>query len=100
MAGRGNVIDKLQYTGCGLLKWASAVRINHEGKKKELMERLKELLVQDRFEKILLELIDTKLQLNLEIDKDEMYWEQKAKANWLKFGDKNTTFFHKQALQC
>lgn len=41
----------------------------------------------------LIELIDMRVQLNLEIDKDEAYWEQKARANWLQLGDKNTSFF-------
>lgn len=35
----------------------------------------------------------------MEIDKDERYWEQRAKANWLKLGDKNTAFFHSLATQ-
>ncbi|KAK5785353.1 hypothetical protein PVK06_039927 [Gossypium arboreum] len=33
----------------------------------------------------------------MEIDKDELYWEQRARANWLQLGDRNTTFFHKFA---
>lgn len=42
-------------------------------------------------------LIDTKIKLNMEVDKDEMCWEQRAKANWLQLGDKNSVFFHKYA---
>lgn len=45
----------------------------------------------------LAKIIDTKVHLNLEIDKDERFWEQRARANWLKVGDKNTAFFHKHA---
>lgn len=47
----------------------------------------------------LAEMIDTKIQLNFEIKKDERYWEQRARLNWLKLDDKNTAFFHSQATQ-
>ncbi|KAA3483895.1 reverse transcriptase [Gossypium australe] len=47
----------------------------------------------------LAKLIDTKLQLNLEIEKDERYWEQRARVNRLKLGDRNRAFFHSIATQ-
>ncbi|KAA3455435.1 reverse transcriptase [Gossypium australe] len=47
----------------------------------------------------LAEMIDTKVQLNFEIDKDESHWEQRARVNWLKMGDRNTAFFHSMATQ-
>ncbi|KAA3490189.1 reverse transcriptase [Gossypium australe] len=37
------------------------------------------------------------IHLNMEIDKDEMYWEQRARTNWLQPGDKNSAYFHKCA---
>ncbi|KAA3470848.1 reverse transcriptase [Gossypium australe] len=37
--------------------------------------------------------------INFEIDKDESYWEQRARVKWLKLGDRNTTFFHSIATQ-
>lgn len=42
-------------------------------------------------------MIDTKIQLNLGIDKDKLCWGQRAQANWLKVGDKNYSFFHNYA---
>ncbi|KAA3477260.1 reverse transcriptase [Gossypium australe] len=70
-----------------------------EIKKERLTARLVDLLESDRDDENLEELIDTKIQLNFEIKKDERYWEQRARINWQQFGDKNTTFFHKQATQ-
>lgn len=53
----------------------------------------------ERSDNNLVKLIDAKLQLNFEIKKNERYWEQRARINWLIFGDRNTTFFHSQATQ-
>ncbi|KAK5803056.1 hypothetical protein PVK06_030696 [Gossypium arboreum] len=58
--------------------------------------KLATLLESDRSDENLAELIDTKIHLNFEIEKNECYWEQRARLNWLKLGDKNTAFFHKQ----
>ncbi|KAA3473493.1 reverse transcriptase [Gossypium australe] len=76
----GNLMQKLDKLKNGLRSWV--VRTQADRKKDDLN---------------LSELIDTKIQLNLEIDKDECYWEQRAHINWLKYGDRNTAFFHSQA---
>ncbi|KAA3488819.1 reverse transcriptase [Gossypium australe] len=68
-------------------------------KKEILTSKLAKLLEEDRDDENLAEIIDTKIHLNMEIDKDESYWKQRARINWLKLGDKNTSFFHKQATQ-
>lgn len=45
------------------------------------------------------ELVDVKLHLNMEIDKEERYWEKRARVNWLKNRDRNTSFFQKFTSQ-
>lgn len=44
-----------------------------------------------------MELAEIHLGLNLEADKEELFWEQRTRANWLKHGDRNTAYFHKMA---
>ncbi|KAA3487437.1 reverse transcriptase [Gossypium australe] len=41
----------------------------------------------------LTEITKVQLGLNLEADKEELFWEQRARVNWLKNGDRNTRFF-------
>ena len=40
-----------------------------------------------------------KREINILLDDEELYWGQRAKAHWLKEGDKNTKFFHAQASE-
>ncbi|XP_017635935.1 uncharacterized protein LOC108478000 [Gossypium arboreum] len=66
---------------------------------RRLNRRLKELNCEDRSEGSLAELVEVKLHLNMEMDKEVRYWEQRARVNWLKIGDKNTVFFHRYGSQ-
>ncbi|KAK5793159.1 hypothetical protein PVK06_034297 [Gossypium arboreum] len=50
-------------------------------------------------DEILAEIMDVQLDLNLEADKEEVFWEQITCVNWLKNGDWNTSYFHKIAIQ-
>ncbi|KAA3469667.1 hypothetical protein EPI10_015431 [Gossypium australe] len=46
-----------------------------------LTRRLEEFNCSERPEETLAELVDVKLHLNMEIDKEEIYWEQGARVN-------------------
>ncbi|KAA3467389.1 reverse transcriptase [Gossypium australe] len=64
-----------------------------------LNRRLEELNGEESSEGTLAKLMEVKLHLNMEMDKEERYWEQRARVNWLQMGNKNTSFFHKSASQ-
>ncbi|KAK5813063.1 hypothetical protein PVK06_028509 [Gossypium arboreum] len=51
----------------------------------------------DLDDETLADLEEVKLALNLEVDKEELFWEQRAKTNWLRFGDRNISYFHNLA---
>jgi hypothetical protein len=40
---------------------------------------------------------EIQLQIEQTLEKEEMFWVQRARANWLKYGDRNTNFFHRVA---
>ncbi|KAK5842665.1 hypothetical protein PVK06_005046 [Gossypium arboreum] len=81
----------------GLKVWVGKIRHNRNREVNRFNKRLKELNCEERLEENLGEIVEVKLHLNVKIDKEERYWEQRACANWLQMGDKNTAFFHKYA---
>ncbi|KAA3476616.1 reverse transcriptase [Gossypium australe] len=78
---QGNLLQKLKYLQQGLRQWALETGKAKNRKKKALTEQLSNLLEAERNDDNMAEMIDTKLQLNFEIDKDERYWEQRARVN-------------------
>ncbi|KAK5836154.1 hypothetical protein PVK06_011910 [Gossypium arboreum] len=71
------------------------IKVNCNELKCALSKNLEDLMAEGRDDDNLVALIDVKIQLNFELDKDEAFWEQRVRANWLRLGDKNTIFFHK-----
>lgn len=68
-------------------------------KKDDLMLQLQQLNESDPDESNMAEILNVKFAWNLEADKEELYWEQRARTNWIRMGDCNTLFFHKAATQ-
>ncbi|KAA3455720.1 reverse transcriptase [Gossypium australe] len=92
-----SLVEKLELLQTCMKKWACGVKSKKGGLMKKLTEELEGLLKSERDDDTMARIIDTKIHLNMEIDKDEMYWEQRARANWLKMGDRNIAYFHKCA---
>ncbi|KAK5842214.1 hypothetical protein PVK06_004545 [Gossypium arboreum] len=97
--GANNLSQRTFRVQYGVKSWVASAKFKRVGQKKDLTEKLEILLYYDKTDENLADLIETKIHINLKINKDEMYWEQRASANWLKLGDKNTTFFHRYASQ-
>lgn len=65
----------------GLIRWAKMLENKKKGLKARLTKQLKELLVEEVNNESLPKIIDIKVHLNLEIDKDETFLDQTAHAN-------------------
>lgn len=89
----GNVLDKLSNLRMKIQRWAVKIRKSRNAKKLNLQNKLEQLLEADQNDDNIAEMIYTKIQLNWEIDKDEAYREKRARVNWVKLGDRNTSFF-------
>ncbi|KAA3488589.1 reverse transcriptase [Gossypium australe] len=67
----GNLMQKLNELKNCLRRWANRIQDDRKKRKAFLTDRLSDFLAGKRDDHNLAELIDTKIQLNLEIDKDE-----------------------------
>ncbi|GMI83366.1 hypothetical protein HRI_002005900 [Hibiscus trionum] len=88
----GSVLQKRSTLGPKLLHWNKEHRATKHAIKEGLVSRLSELISSAPDDDNLQELIEVKLGLNLEADKEELFWEQRARSNWLSHGDMNTSF--------
>ncbi|KAA3460646.1 reverse transcriptase [Gossypium australe] len=93
-----NAIDKLAKAGQFFRLWNHSRSREQKRQRARLEERLSYLYAQDPTDGNLEEILEVQLGLNFEADKDEIFWEQRARVNWLKHGDKNTCFFHRSAI--
>ncbi|KAA3490037.1 reverse transcriptase [Gossypium australe] len=94
-----SIPNKLEIMGHRLLEWSKLNTREERRNRLQLKQRLEDLHSQDISDDVLAEIVEVQLDLNLEADKEEIYWEQRARVNWLKNGDRNTSFFHKMAGQ-
>ncbi|GMJ10541.1 hypothetical protein like AT1G43760 [Hibiscus trionum] len=97
LSDQSSVPSKLERLALSIKSWCRGLRARRLRSNKVLRERLADLSLQDPDDDALEELTEVKLALNLEADKEEIFWEQRAHVNWLQHGDRNTTFFHKWA---
>ncbi|XP_016694556.2 uncharacterized protein [Gossypium hirsutum] len=67
----GELPQRLERLKEGLKEWARRIQFNRKRSKRVLTEKLEELFAAKRDDKTLAELIDTKISLNFEIEKDE-----------------------------
>ena len=82
-----------------LSKWSSNVFRQIPKKIQAKRNELNSLTLQDKDGAFSSEISCVKREINDLLDDEEIYWGQRAKALWLKEGDKNTKFFHVQAFE-
>lgn len=87
-------MGKLEILCKGLQCWATGIKKERGQLKKDMTLKLEELMFEDRTDETLAYLINMKVCLNMEIEKDKGFLEQRARTNWLRLGDSNTKFFH------
>ena len=82
-----------------LKKWSSKTFGQIPKKIQEKRNALNSLTLQDNDGSLSTKINCLRREINDLLDDEEIYWGQRAKAHWLREGDKNTSFFHAQASE-
>ena len=93
------VWNKLKNCKRGLSKWSRQNFGNVTRQLAEKQQQLKEVETNaiqggglDRMKRL-------KSKVNFLFEKEEQMWRQRSRTSWLKNGDRNTRYFHRQASQ-
>jgi len=80
-----------------LHEWDRKVLKKPVQRMKKLRRKLEELKKGEQTDETVNAQKEILLQIELRLEQEEIYWVQRARANWLKHGDRNTNFFHRFA---
>ncbi|KAL9665366.1 hypothetical protein QQ045_020785 [Rhodiola kirilowii] len=94
-----SLMEKLQNCMTSLKQWGEAEFGNIKKKVENLKERIQELRECPRSENVVCVEIRLSTDLDEWMEREELYWRQRSRAEWLKNGDRNTSYFHAKASQ-
>ena len=94
-----NTKEKIQHYGAELHAWGSS-RTHLDAKEiKRLQKHVEELSVGVTTVESKIEFLAASKKLDDLLLKQEIYWAQRSRVNWLKYEDKNIKIFHSKASQ-
>ena len=93
------IMENLKLCASELSSWSSSVYGHIPKKIQSKQNALNHLTQQDKDGELGSEIKTLRRELNELLDEEKLYWGQRAKAHWLKEGDRDTKFFHAHASE-
>ena len=81
------------------MAWGASKTHSDTEEVKRLQKKVEELSCEDYTEEKKAEFLETSKKLDELLRRQEIYWAQRSRIQWLKHGDRNTKFFHSKVSQ-
>lgn len=96
----GDICSKIAHTSGQLSAWGRKKFADFAKELKDCRTRMEELMGEPQTANIIAEMKALDDRMDELENREELYWRQRSRQDWLTSGDKNTSFFHAKAKQC
>lgn len=89
----------IKSSSANLQNWGKATFKRADYEIRELKLRLEDLAHHDQTEQVVAESKEIQEQIKTKWEQEEKFWGQRSRLKWLKWGDRNSKFFHATTVQ-
>uniref|UniRef100_A0A803M8Y9 Endonuclease/exonuclease/phosphatase domain-containing protein n=1 Tax=Chenopodium quinoa TaxID=63459 RepID=A0A803M8Y9_CHEQI len=95
----GDICSKIAHTSLNLSAWSRNKFGDFVKELKECRARMESLMEENQTKSIIAQMRALDDRMDELESREELYWRPQSRQDWLRFGDKNMSFFHTKASQ-